>query len=210
MNRSTQPVNRYHNLNRSSHLLAFCLLLGLITLVLGLTACTSTESSEQKPKPGCNKTADPTEKDVKKALDYTGKVFQNGDWKRSYTVGDQRVSITWDHNTLNALAYMEFLVWDCGYTQSDVDSYFSESNFKDVFFSAYQNPVELTLCKGDDRLTLYEYSATFKGEAYSIRYWAKLESDTRILTLLLSFPTKDKTVQDQLAKQLFPKLVSCP
>ena len=146
----------------------------------------------------------------RKRSTYTGDIFQTKDWKRVYTVGDQRVSITWDHKTLSALAYMEYLVWDCGYTQDDLGSYFSQSNFKNVFFSSYQSPVEQNRCSGENGLTLYEYTATYQGEAYSIRYWSRLESPTRILTLMLSFPTKDKVVQDKFANQLFPKLVACP
>jgi flagellar basal body-associated protein FliL len=185
-------------------------LLGLLIVLLALSACSATNLSSQKPKPNCNKTADPTDQDVKKALDYTGKIFQTGDWKRIYTVGNQRVAITWNHNTLDALAYLEYLVWDCGYTQPDLDNYFSQSNFKNGFFKAYDNPVEVKHCSGDNGLTLYEYSASYQSEDYSIIYWSKLESPTRILTLMLSFPTKDKAVQDQLATQLFPKLAACP
>jgi hypothetical protein len=185
-------------------------LFGLFIVIIALSACTFADSSNQQPKANCDKTADPTDNDVKKALAYTGDIFQTGDWKRVYTVGDQRIAITWDHKTLNGLAYMEYLVWDCGYTQAELDSYFSQSNFKDVFFNSYQNPTELNHCTGENGLTLYEYSATYKGEPYSIRYWSKLESPTRILTLMTSFPTKDKAVQDKLANQLFPKLVACP
>jgi hypothetical protein len=185
-------------------------LFSLFIVIITLSACTLADSPNQQPKANCDKTADPTEEDVKKALAYTGDIFQTGDWKRVYTVGDQRVAITWDHKTLNGLAYMEYLVWDCGYTQADLESYFSQTNFKDVFFNAYQNPVELKHCTTADGLSLYEYSATFKDEPYSIRYWSKLESPTRILTLMTSFPTKDKAVQDKLANQLFPKLVACP
>ena len=188
----------------------FYALLVLFIVLLALSACSLTDSSNQKPKPNCSKTADPTDQDVKKALAYTGDIFQNSNWKRIYTVGNQRVAITWNHNTLDALAYLEYLVWDCGYTQAALDSYFSQSNFKEVFFSAYQNPVELKRCTGADGLSLYEYSANYKDQDYSIRYWSKLVSPTRILTLELSFPTKNKAAQDQLATQLFPQLVTCP
>jgi hypothetical protein len=184
--------------------------LGLITGLFALSACTGTNLANQPPKPDCNKSADPTDQDVKFALDYTGKIFQSKDWKRIYTVGNQRVAITWNHATLDALAYMEYLVWDCGYTQTDLDSYFSTSSFKDGFFKSYDNPVESKHCSGDNGLTLYEYSAGYQGEPYSILYWSKLESSTRITTLMLSFPTKDKAVEDMLASQLFPKLVKCP
>jgi hypothetical protein len=210
MNRHSEREQKRTIFTRHSYQFSYCLLLGLVVMLLALAACTLPDSSSQKPRPDCNKTADPTDKDVQKALGYTGKIFQTSDWKRIYTVGNQRVSITWDHQTLNALAYMEYLVWDCGYTQTDLENYFSLSNFKDVFFNSYQNPVELKRCTGADGLSLYEYSATFNGEAYSIRYWARLESPTRILTLMLSFPSKDKAIQDSLANQLFPKLVACP
>jgi hypothetical protein len=182
----------------------------LFIILFTLSACTTIDLASQKPKPDCNKTADPTDQDVKFALGYTGKIFQTNDWKRVYTVGNQRVAITWNHNSLDALAYLEYLVWDCGYTQLELDSYFSEANFKNGFFKAYDNPVESKHCSGENGLTLYEYSASYQDEAYSILYWSKLESPTRILTMMLSFPTKDKAAQDQLANRLFPKLVSCP
>ncbi len=210
MNKQTLPEYKKSLFNISLSLLKFSLLLGLVAMLFALSACTLTDNSNQKPKPNCNKTADPTDQDVKKALAYTGDIFQTGDWKRLYTVGNQRVAITWNHNALDALAYMEYLVWDCGYTHTELDSYFSESSFKNGFFKAYDNPVELKHCANADGLSLYEYSASFQGEDYFIRYWSKLESPTRILTLMLSFPTKDKAVQDKLANQLFPQLVACP
>jgi len=185
-------------------------LLGLFIGLFALSACTATNLANQKPKADCSRTADPTDQDVKNALDYTGKIFQTKDWKRLYTVGNQRVAITWNHRTLDALAYLEYLVWDCGYTQNDLDTYFSSDSFKNGFFKAYDNPIEVKHCSGENGLTLYEYSAAYKGVPYSILYWSKLENPTRILTMMLSFPTKDKAVQDQLATQLFPKLTSCP
>ncbi len=206
----TQPKSKWKDCVGNFEFHSIGALLGLFIVLFALSACTLPDISSQKPKPNCNKTADPTDQDVKRALDYTGKIFQTSDWKRVYSVGNQRVAITWNHNTLDAVAYLEYLVWDCGYTQPDLDSYFSQSNFTDVFFKAYQNPVETKHCSGDNGLSLYEYSASYQGEAYSIRYWAKLENPIRIATLMLSFPTKDKAVQDQLANQLFPKLVACP
>jgi hypothetical protein len=206
----TQPKTKWRTSTGIIGFRSTCTLIGLFAILFALSACTLPDFSSQKPKPDCNKAADPTDQDVKKALAYTGDIFLTSNWKRLYTVGNQRVAITWHHNSLDALAYLEYLVWDCGYTQSDLDIYFSESSFKNGFFKAYDNPVEVKHCTGDNGLSLYEYSAAYQGEAYSILYWSKLESPIRILTLMLSFPTKDKAAQDQLASRLFPKLVACP
>jgi hypothetical protein len=180
------------------------LFLGAILLVW-LAGCTTPKSNGK-----CDTTADPNDRDIKYALNRPGDIFQNSDWDRKYTVGDQRISITWEHTKLSGLAYLEYLVWDCGYTQKDLETYFSESNFTNVFFNAYENPVRVKHCSLDDTLSLYEYTAMYEGINYLLRYWVNLDSPTRIMTFLLSFPEKDKAVLDQVANQLYPKLAVCP
>jgi len=49
----------------------------LATLSVLLAACSSLEALSSQPKPGCDKSADPTDKDIKYALNYTGKLFHS-------------------------------------------------------------------------------------------------------------------------------------
>lgn len=158
----------------------------------------------------CKEVVDPTPKDVEYVLEFTGDTFTSAGWERSYTVGDQRASVTWLKNAESALAYLEYLVYNCGYTQADLNTYFSERNFKEVIFRDYQNLQRQAQCANDDAgLTLHEFTAVWQEKDYRIRYWVKLDSDTRVLTLMLTFPEKAEPSLDRYAKDIFPALSSC-
>jgi len=63
----------------------------------------------------------------------------------------------------SALAYLEYLVYNCGYTQADLNTYFSERNFKEVIFRDYQNLQRKAQCADDEaKLTLHEFTASGK------------------------------------------------
>jgi len=41
--------------------------------------------------------------------------------------------VTWLKNAESALAYLEYLVYNCGYTQADLNTYFSDGILKKSF-----------------------------------------------------------------------------
>jgi hypothetical protein len=193
------------NLSRRAYL-GLYLLIGLILLL----ACRFGFAAPTPTPEDCRVSTDPTEQDVQYALAFTGSTFETNDWKRSYTVETFRVSITWLNDAEGALAYLERLIYSCGYNQTDMENYYSEENFTKVIFRDYQEVTRQARCSNkEDELTLYEFTAQSQGQDYLIRYWVKLDSTTRVLTMLLAFPIKSKELLDKYAKEVFPTLSAC-
>lgn len=151
----------------------------------------------------------PTAADVERALAFTGSAFSASEWERSYTVYDRnRVSVTWLNSAQGAVAYLEALIFPCGYEEPDINNYFNEENWKTIFqqYGSYQ-PVNS--CKTNDGLRLYQFTAQDQGNPYEIRFWARSDTDTRLLTLMLVFPASAPDLMDRYAGRLFPHLMSC-
>jgi hypothetical protein len=151
----------------------------------------------------------PTKTDVERALSFTGNTFDTAEWSRSYTVNDQnRVAVTWLNNTQGALAYLEALIFPCGYEEPDIDNYFSGENWK-IIFQYYESYKLINSCKGDDGLRLYQFAAQAQGIAYEIRYWVRNDTNNRLISLMLTFPASNPMLMDSYARRIFPTLVSC-
>ncbi len=182
----------------------------LIMMVLAALSC-SLGTPVPTPTPvDCKKAIEPSKQDVEYALTFTGDTFQSAGWQRSYTVGEMRVSVAWLKNDEGALAYLEYLIFSCGYTQAQVDNYFSEQNFKEILFRDYQNLQQTARCTDNkSTLTLREFTAESNGKDYLIRYWTKADSKTRILTMMLAFPRTSGILLNEYARDIFPKLSSC-
>jgi len=187
----------------------------LIALIfaLGMSTALSCRPSTQTPVsiPGdCESAVEPTEQDVKYALGFAENTFESSDWQRSYAVAPDRVSVTWLNHDEGAVAFLEYLIYRCGYTQADVDDHFSEQNFKDIIFSDYENPQSIAACTdiGGD-LTLHEFTAEIHETDYVIRFWIKLDSRTRVLDMMVVFPEASEAELDKYAKKVFPELSSC-
>jgi len=143
-------------------------------------------------------------------LAFTGDTFKSKGWQRSYTVESMRASVTWMNNDAGSLAHLSYLIFSCGYTQEDVDNYYSAENFQNVLFSGYQNLQRTATCsQAEGDLTLYEFTADFQGEKYLIRDWVKQDTSTRVLDFMLIFPQTSKAQLDGYARQIFPDFSTC-
>ncbi len=188
-------------------------MLGLpLALIIALACNSVTEglSSVLPNAPDCKSATDPTQRDVDYSLAFTGDTFKSKEWQRSYTVKSMRASVSWMNDGTGSLAYLDYMIFSCGYTQKDIDRYFSAENFRDVFFVGYQNLQRVTTCtQAEDDLTLHEFTAEHLGEKYLIRDWIKLDTPTRVVDLVLVFPLTSKTQLDIYARQIFPDLSTC-
>ncbi|MBN2007039.1 MAG: hypothetical protein JXA21_27055 [Anaerolineae bacterium] len=184
-------------------------ILGIIIAGL-ILACKLGEPLATSTADVCGQSREPSEKDVKFLLGFTGDTFASDEWQRSYSAEDLRATVTWANDLEGGVAYAEYLLYNCGYTQNDLDLYFTEQNFKDIIFREYQNVQLVTNCATEDAsLTLYEFSAIWEDEPYSLRYWVKLDSQTRVLTMMLAFPGSSIALMDHYAGVLFPNLQAC-
>jgi hypothetical protein len=151
----------------------------------------------------------PTQADIDRALMFTGVTFSTSEWERSYTVSENRVSVSWLNNSLGALAYLEALIFPCGYEEPDVDSYFSDENWKLIFQSYESYTSTSPMCRMDNGLRLYEFKAVSQGFDYDIRYWAKNDTENRVITFMFVVPVGNKSTMDDIASRLFPQLSTC-
>lgn len=150
---------------------------------------------------------EPSDQDVRFALDFGKDMFVGEEWVKSYTVDPYRVSVTHQNESLSAIAYVEYLMFNCGYGQAELDEYFNDEGFS-IVYGNYESYTLSSFCEIDN-LALFEYDLVDSGIQYSSRYWVKQESDTRILVAMLVFPTTDQTQLNGYAARLFPNLVTC-
>ena len=146
--------------------------------------------------------------DVIRVQTFAPGIFGRDVWSESYTSSPDRVTMTWLSNNLNAVAYVEYLVYSCGYTQKDVDTYFSEDNFKSTLFKDYQDVTKTAECSKDD-LRHYEFRGKFSGIHYLMVYWVKPENGNRILDFMMAFPVEKQDELKKVATQLYPQLPAC-
>ncbi len=158
----------------------------------------------------CGQSRKPSKEDVAFLSTFTGETFTSEEWIKSDSVKDLRASTTWIHQDEGGVAYAEYLLYNCGCTQSDVEHYLSGLNSENAMFHNYQNIQLVKQCAlENEAVTLYEFSVTWKEDAYSLRYWVKLQSQTRILTMMLAFPESSTSLMSQYATAIFPELPSC-
>jgi len=149
----------------------------------------------------------PTQDDIVRALAFAGKIFETEQWEKSYTVAESRVSVTWLH-TDGFLAYLEALIYPCGYEEVDIDNYFSNENWK-IILQNYQSYEIDAECFDDSGLRLYELFVVADNIEYEMRYWAVNDTDTRVITLMLVFPPNFEDTMDEYSYSIFPTLDSC-
>jgi hypothetical protein len=157
--------------------------------------------------PACIDSA-PTQADIDRALEFTGNLFASADWERSYTVMDGRVGVTWLSNPLGAVVYLEALIFPCGYEDQDLDAYFIAENWA-VIFENYESYEILSSCRTDGGLRLYEIRTESMGFNYDVHYWARNDTDHRVLTVMMTFPEGSDPVSGEYATRLFPPLTDC-
>lgn len=188
----------------------------LLVLAVLLSACEIPGAVLSSPTPpaqslptleaGCI-SPEPTQDDIARALTLTDNQFSGTDWSRSYTVESSRVYVTYSSGPLNALGFVEALIFQCGYTETDIDTFFSAENW-DIIFANYESYKAVSDCRSKDEVRLYEFTAVKDGFDYNISYWVQKDTANRIMETMLVFPT-DSDLLDQFSSALFPKLSSC-
>ena len=153
--------------------------------------------------------SEPTQRDITRALDYTGDMFSAPEWVKSYTVAEGRISVTWQNSPLGAVVYLETLIFPCSYEEPDLDKYFSDENWKTVFQN-YESYELLDECKKNNGLRLYEFKTQNQGLEYNIKYWVENDTNTRVIVTMIVFPVESKSLLDEYSSRLFPDYSTCP
>jgi len=161
----------------------------------------------QFESPGCIPT-EPTQGDIDRALSFTGKMFDTGDWKRSYSVAESRVSITWLSDQLASVVYLESLIFACGYEEIDIENYFN-NEYWPIIFENYESYEMTNDCQTSDGLRLYLFDVANLGSNYSVKYWVQPDTDHRLITVMMAFHIDNRSILDDFSYRLFPRLTSC-
>lgn len=153
--------------------------------------------------------SEPTQRDIDHALAYTGETLNSLEWQKDFSFGEGRVTVTWQNTPLGAVVFLEALIFPCGYEEPDLNSYFSDENWKAVFAN-YESYELINECKTDDGLRLYEFNTRNQGFDYEIRYWVENDIDTRVIVTMIVFPLESKLLLDEYSSMLFPDYSTCP
>jgi hypothetical protein len=151
---------------------------------------------------------EPTQKDIDRALSFADATFDAPEWERSYTVAENRVSVTWLNNPSGAVAYLEALIFPCGYEEPDLNNYYDEN--WGTIFQYYESYELVDECKRNDGLRLYEFKTQNQGFEYGVRYWVRNDGDTRVISMMIVFPLELQAMMGDYSTRLFPTYPSCP
>ncbi len=166
-----------------------------------------TLESAEIPTPACI-AFEPTQEDIDRALSFTGKLFETQDWERTYTVGTDKVTVTWYSERLTAIAYLEALIFPCGYEELDLDYYFSVDNWV-IIFGNYQSYEYVDECRLDSGVRLYQFITVDQGFEYDVHYWVANDTDTRVISMMLVMPIESQDLIEEFSYSLFPQLPDC-
>lgn len=152
----------------------------------------------------------PSAEDEAYALAYADGVFSPEDWDKTHQVRDERVTVTWRSKTDTSLAHMEYVVFPCGRDKATIDAYFSQENFEQVIFSAYEDLEIGRSCQKSTTPLLHEFVATSAGINYDVRFWIDLDqADDRLLDIFIALPVGNEDTLNSYGQALFPSLPAC-
>jgi hypothetical protein len=185
-----------------SKLRSLVLMLCLLTLVV-LPACAPAVVSGPRDQCGF---IEPTQEEVNRMLSFGGDLFSSPNWVKSYFVEPYKITLSRHNDAEFAVAYMEYLIYTCGYTQADIDAYFSNEGFN-IVFEGYESHIMTNFCEVES-LALYEFDLIDEGADYVSNYWVEQTDDNHMTIMMLVFP-KGSPQMDEYSQKLFPKLTAC-
>jgi hypothetical protein len=151
---------------------------------------------------------EPTQKDIDRALAYTGDAFSAPDWEQSNTVSENSVAVTWQNVVQGAVVYLEALIFPCSYEEPDLNKYYSDENWKAIFAN-YESYESIAQCRTNAGLRLYQFKTQNQGFEYRINYWVQNDTDTRVISTMIVFPAESQSLLDNYSFSLFPNLPNC-
>lgn len=176
-------------------------------LALLISACGSQSTEKSDLSVSCA-SLQPTENDVKYALEFGKELFTEVNWLRSYTVKELQATVSWTYRTMSSLADVTIYLF-CDEAGTDDISWFYNEDALKVMFEGYDEAVLVASCS-KDKLLLYEVDAVEEGQPYKIRLWAEPLNKSRLLSVLLTFPIEESDLLLKYGQEFFPDLSSCP
>ena len=150
----------------------------------------------------------PMQADIDRALAFSGKLFETGDWERTYTVTNDVVQVSWYSALIPAIVNLELHIFPCGYEEPDLNTFFNTDGWN-IIFGNYQSYQYVTECRNNNGLRLYEFIAVDQGVEYNVRYWSVNDTNNRIITFMIVLPIQSPDLMEQYSYSLFHALQSC-
>jgi hypothetical protein len=149
------------------------------------------------------------DQDIRDMFALVGDAFEPTAWVQEVGVSGNgsKTTVTWRSAKYGAVAYLEYLHYDCGVSQSQIDDYYSPEGF-DTLLSNYSSHELTAECENED-VHLFEFAATSNDQEYHILYWVERVSPTRVAGLMLVFPASYPAQQAEYAGRLFSQLSTC-
>jgi len=170
----------------------------------GLQNTVPTVEANIDPNTGCPYPK-PTNAEVDRAREYKADEF-GADWTESYTVMDNRITVTHKNTPLNSVINFDTVNF-CAVTNASLDDYYTEATFN-IIFQYYDDHKYQNGCRSGD-LRLYEFDLTNQGYDYNGRFWVEIVDENHTRETLLVFPVTDIDNFNRYSDQLMPKLASC-
>jgi hypothetical protein len=148
-----------------------------------------------------------TEADFDQAVAIGEGVFEPERWELKTLEHQALISVGWFEHDIEALAHVQLLLYNCGYTQAEVDNFYGEANMN-VMLGGYLSHTLTAQCTHDG-LTLREYDVDYDGQPYKVRFWIEPLNETRVRDVHLGFFPEDIAEMEEYARRLYPDLPSC-
>jgi hypothetical protein len=133
-------------------------------------------------------------------------VFPPAQW--TLTTDLENDTASWVSYPHGAIAYMQYLYYDCGAGVEQLEEFFSPGTLE-ILLANYVPYRKIAQCRSSG-LWLYEFDGILNETNYHTRYWAWLAAPTRLAALHLVFPFGEDAKLDAYAERLFPQLPRCP
>lgn len=148
----------------------------------------------------------PARQSVDQALQHSDGSFSAFGWKRSYTVLEYQVRVTWTSDEFGAVANFDHIIF-CDVTDSALDEYFTAENLSIIMENYEEYELEQE-CRSNDK-RLYAFRAKKYGADFDARFWVEIVDKDHIIESLLVFPIDEQNNLDLYSRRIMPDLQSC-
>lgn len=150
----------------------------------------------------------PHTREIFTVLDFGNDVFEEENWVVSAQEEADRTQATWYGDAFGAVAFLDYLHFDCGIRDDDVEPFFNDEWFAATFSNREDYKLR-NQCE-EDGVLLWEFDiVTTYNDGDILRYWVSRDSDERISAFYMEFPLDQEDLMNEYAEQLYPGFVSC-
>lgn len=162
-------------------------------LVVGIQAARSQENLSRR--------------EIYTALSYGDDIFEPETWRASAREESAKTVALWESDDHGAIGYLEYLHFEGGLNEEVIKNTFND-NWFDISFQNYASWEEVAECQFDGT-TLFEFDMLNNDIEYRMRYWIRAETETRLITFFLVFPTEQMEALDDYSTRFDPVGTTC-